>query len=196
MKNKIFIFTVLAITTITFTMLYAQSKENIKLTELKGKIEKIVFSTDEGDVTFEGDEAKDIQEILENYYSEDYLTLDVKRAGDKDKIIIVKKGNSDSSFNRITASGELIDSLITVDELKGTSKTISIEIENGDKKVTVTEVGEDGEEIKKTYEGDEAEKYIKKLKEDDNISILQIDEIGGEKDKVRVIIEKMIKEKK
>ncbi|MDZ7763124.1 MAG: hypothetical protein U5K00_01675 [Melioribacteraceae bacterium] len=63
MKHKVFILAILVLSVFTFTILQAQSKEEIKekLSKLKGEIEKIVISTDEGEVTFEGEEAKEIK---------------------------------------------------------------------------------------------------------------------------------------
>jgi len=57
MKHKIFIFTVLVISAFALTIIQAQSKESIKekLSELKGEIDKIVISTDEDQVVFEGE---------------------------------------------------------------------------------------------------------------------------------------------
>ena len=43
------------------------------------------------------------------------------------------------------------------------SKKLKIEIENGEKKITVTTI-EDGEEKTEVYEGDEADEYLEKMK--------------------------------
>jgi hypothetical protein len=85
--------------------------------------------------------------------------------------------------------------MIFVEKIDGLSKEFEIEIEDGNKKITVTKIDEDGEQTTETYEGEEAEKYLNKLEEDGEIKILQLDHLGGEKEKIKVIIEKMKKEK-
>lgn len=197
MRHKIFIFTVIVLTAFTLTILQAQSKKEIKekLSKLKGEIEKIVISTDEGEVTFEGEEAKEISERLTNFYSEKDWVFEMKRDGDKEKIYVVKRGDSDSNFNWVTTDGDSISEMIFIEKIDKASKELDIKIENGNKKVTVTKVDENGEQTIETYEGEAAEEYLKKLEEDGDIKILQLDHLGGEKEKVRVIIEKLKKEK-
>ncbi len=197
MKHKIFIFTVLVISAFALTIIQAQSKESIKekLSELKGEIDKIVISTDEDQVVFEGEEAREIRDRLTNFYCEKDWTFEVKSDGDEEKVIVVKKGGSKSNFNWITANDDSISSMIFVEKIDGLSKEFEIEIEDGNKKITVTKIDEDGEQTTETYEGEEAEKYLNKLEEDGEIKILQLDHLGGEKEKIKVIIEKMKKEK-
>lgn len=193
MKNKLFIFIVLTLTAFAFTMLHAQSKSEIKekLSKLSGEIEKIVISTNEGEVTFEGEEAKEINDRLTNLYIEEDWFFEVKNDGDTEKVFVVKKGNSDSNFNWVSSDGDSTSKMIFIEKMKGASKKFQIEVEEGSKKVTVTKTDENGKEITETFEGDEADKYLEKLEEEDEIKILQIDRSGGKKEKVKIMIEKL-----
>lgn len=196
MKSRIFILFVLVVTGLTFTLLHAQSKKSIeeKLKQLKGEIEKIVISTDEGEVTFEGEEAKEIQERLTNFYDKKDWKFEIKGEGDKERVFVIKKSDSSiSNFNWITAKGDSISSMVTLDEIEGPSQKIQIEMEEGSKKITVTKIDENGEETTETYEGEEAEEYLEKLEDENKISILQLDHLGGDKESVKVIIEKLKK---
>ncbi len=196
MKNRIFILFVLITTGLTLTLLNAQSKKTIeeKLKQLKGEIEKIVISTDEGEVTFEGEEAKEIEKRLSNFYGEKDWKFEIKGEGDKERVFVIKKGDSSiDNFNWITAKGDSISSMITLDEIEGPAQTIQIEMEEGSKKITVTKIDENGDETTETYEGEEADEYLETLEDENDISILQLDHLGGEKESVRVIIEKLKK---
>lgn len=193
MKNKLFIFIVLALTAFTFTMLHAQSKKEIKekLAKLKGEIEKIVISTDEGVVTFEGEEAKEIGERLTNFYGEKDWIFEIKSDDDKEEIFILRKGDSKGNINWVTSGGDSSGNLIFLEKMKGASKKFQIGVEEGSKKVTVTKIDENGDEITETFEGDEADEYLKELEEEGDIRILQIDKLGGKKEKVKIMIEKL-----
>ena len=73
-------------------------------------------------------------------------------------------------------------------ETDGIQKKVKVEIENGEKKVTVT-TKENGEETTEVYEGDDAEEYIEKMKaENDEFNIEIKSDSNGKKVK-KIIIE-------
>lgn len=197
MKHKVFILAILVLSVFTFTILQAQSKKEIKekLSKLKGEIEKIVISTDKGEVVFEGEEAYEMRDRLTNFYGEKDWTFEMKGEDDKEKMYVVKRGDSDSKFNWVTTGGDSISSMIFIERINEASKELDVKNENGNKKVTVTKLDENGEQTTETYEGEAAEEYLEKLEEDGEIKILQLDHLGGEKEKIRVIIEKQKEEK-
>ncbi|MDZ7763125.1 MAG: hypothetical protein U5K00_01680 [Melioribacteraceae bacterium] len=63
----------------------------------------------------------------------------MKREGDKEKMYVVKRGDSDSEFNWVTTGGDSISSIIFIERINEASKELDVKIENGNKKVTVTE---------------------------------------------------------
>ena len=76
-------------------------------------------------------------------------------------------------------------------ELSKMDKRVKVEIENGQKKVTVT-TKENGEEKTEVYEADE---YLEKMKsEHGNEMLIEIDEDGSKKKIKKIIIEKEKKE--
>jgi copper chaperone CopZ len=196
MKNKIVLLLIVLLSISGFTLLQSQSKETIKekLNDLKGSIEKIVISTDDGEVVLEGDEAKEVYKKLKNLYGEHSWTFEISDDAEngKEKVFVIKSGD-DKDINWVTMEGKSLTKEIILDELDGDSKTIEVEINDDNKKVTITTIV-DGQETTKVYEGDEADEYIKELEENDNIKILQIDKLGGEKERVKVIIEKLKKD--
>lgn len=196
MKNKIFIAFVLILTAAAFTISMSQSVSSVKekLKKLTGDVQKIVISTDDGEVTLEGDEAKEAYKKLNHLYGDKSWTFEISddEEGDDEKVFVIKK-SGDDDFNWVSVDGNKISSKVILDELKGNSKTIEISIEDGNKKVTVT-TKKDGESTTKIYEGDEAEEYLEKMESDDKVHIFEFKDDDATKEKVKIIIEKKNKE--
>ncbi len=199
MRSKIFLFFILLITVFALTFSQTQPRKSIKekLDKLKGEISKIVIQTDEGEVTLENDEAEDVFEKLNNFYGGKGWTYEFN-SDDDDKVFVVKmdEDGDDVSWIQDDSTKVMIKHNATLRKIEGVEKTVEIEVENGDKKVTVTTVDEDGNETTQVYEGEEAEKYLDEHGEKEDVYMLKLDDKGSDKKKVKVIIEKMKEEKK
>ena len=162
MKNKIVVLLIVLFSIAGFTLLQSQSKDKIKekLNNLKGNIEKIVVSTDEGEMVLEGDDAKEVYKKLKNLYGEHSWTFEISDDDEdgEEKVFVIKKGDDDD-INWVTVNGKSITKDIMLEKLDGDSKTIEVEINDNEKKVTITTIV-DGQETTKVYEGDEAEEYL------------------------------------
>lgn len=159
--------------------LNAQDKDaKDKLAELKGKVEKVTIKVDGRDVVFEGKEAERIAKLAKAtgesktfvFTTDDKGThsgtvklvegvdladkeFDVKVVPGAKKRVKIFKSGGDTKFD-VIASDEI--------DLKtdGDQKKVKVEIKDGKKNITVTTV-KDGKEETKTYEGEEAEKFLK-----------------------------------
>lgn len=160
--------------TILFSMLFLFAVNNLpaqnktdkllskKIKSVKGDVQKIVISTEEGNTVFSGTEAEELFKRLKN---------------DSDNIfkVLVESDDSDlygaHSFTFKSDSDEdgenhFGKNLIWVSESNDSSdtdieKTINVEIENGEKIVTVTTT-KDGKKTVKEYSGKEADEFLKK----------------------------------
>jgi hypothetical protein len=165
-----------------------------KLKNVKGDVEKIVIQTDEGDVVFEGEEAKSIFKKLkaECFFTGHRIWID----GDDENVFSIhKESDDDKEYHILKMIGEDDDHHISwVEDFEGDEKRkeVEVEIEDGAKKITV-KTFEDGEEKVEVYEGEEADEYLEKIKtekghgihifegdDDDNVFIMK----GGNKMKL------------
>ena len=164
---------------------------------IDGEISKITVTTDEGEFTFEGDDAAKLFKRMKSssssfvWHSED---MDGKK-----KIVFL---DSDNEEHHVEVFGSDDENLIIISEdmddgMEGIHKKINVEVEDGHKKVTVT-TKENGEEKTEVYEGDEADKYIKEMNEkhgnEMNIFI-EKDSDEGKVKKKKIIIEKKTEKK-
>ena len=185
----------------TFLMAQKDNSVKDKLNNIEGEVNKIVISTDKGDVTFEGEDAEKIFKKMKSdkikklkWISEDGGDLDI----DDEDVMIFKSGKgrkhiikefSDAENVIIMKHGDDEDFDILED---GKTVKVSVEVddENGEKKVTVT-TNEDGEEKVETFVGNEADEYLEKMEgehdmlievdvdvdsDDDNVWIHKIDD--------------------
>lgn len=167
-----------------FVMAQKDDSVKDKLNNIKGEVNKIVISTDKGDVTFEGEDAEKIFQRMKSdkikklkWISESNEDLDnggenvlifksgkggkhlIKEFKDSENVIIMKHGD-DEDFD-ILEDGKTI------------KVNVEVEDENGEKKVTVTTT-ENGEEKVETFEGKEADEYLENM-EDEHDTIIDID---------------------
>ncbi len=106
------------------------------------------------------------------------------------KIIIKSDGGNEEVFEFKTDGGDHAVWFSDEDNLQCIEKNIKIEIEDGNKKVTIT-TKEDGEEKTEIYEGEEAEENLVKMKsEHGHEMLIEIDEDGNHKKTKKIIIEK------
>ncbi len=146
--------------------LSAQNKKDnswkSKLKQVKGDVQKIVITTEDGETTFEGQAAK---EMLKRIKRESKREMKVEFIGDDDSdgenVYVIKVDYDEDGEHHlgkdlvwVTESDD--DSLNASTKMK-----INVEVENGEKEVTVTTT-KDGKEYVKTYKGKEADEFLKK----------------------------------
>lgn len=157
----IMLFIVLGIT------LNAQDKESKdKLADLKGKVEKVTIKVDGKDVVFEGKDAERIAKIAKaTGESKAFVfSTDEDDAPGMKKRIKVYTSGGDSKFDVVTSD----DFDWKAD---GDQKKVKVEIKDGKKSITVT-TNKDGKEEIKTYEGEEAEKFLKEQGENGKVKVI------------------------
>ena len=156
--------------------------------ESEDGVKKVTVTTEkdgeESTETYEGEEA---EEFLDNMHDkhgmifkdDDVIEIDsedvMKSGGDEDVFIIRKLKNKDGDITIKVITGDDDDDIvihkdadhdihwITKDDEEGMEKEVNVEVKDGVKTVTV-KTTEDGEEKVKVYTGDEADKYLEKLK--------------------------------
>jgi hypothetical protein len=172
-----------------------QDKIEEKINEIKGTADKIVINSDGKEYVFEGKEAEQLFEMLKRKSNQSFVwntTDDDKR----NKKVIIFNSNGDKGLIEITCN-EKDDIIIkrhddpdnAEDDM---TKKIKVEIEDCNKKVTVT-TKENGEEKTEVYEGKEAEEYLEKMKDENRDLEISIDKDHDGK-KVKKIIIKTEKE--
>lgn len=139
--------------------LMAQEKSEFKekLKNLDGKVDKVTVKVDGKDVVFEGKDAEKLIQIVKPGEGKNIMIFsddkDAKTSMNKKRVKIISHGNKNLSL-----SNEDFD---WKDEgLKDNQKKIKVTIDDGKKVVTVTTV-KDGKEETKTYEGEDADKFLK-----------------------------------
>lgn len=150
--------------------LFAQDKEETKskFDRLKGKVEKITVRVDGKDVVFEGSDA---QKMADRMKSEKKIKI-FSSGGLKEN----EEGDDNVMVFRSKTKGEDFD--INRDDVK---KKVKIEEKDGKKIVTITTI-RDGTEETKTYEGDEAEKFLNEEKGMKHITVNMDDDEDMSKD--------------
>lgn len=175
----------------------AQEKLKDKIEKIEGSVEKIVITSDGKDYTFQGNDAKELFDKIKKKSSHDYVWTTSDSAAGNENVYIIKTDGDDKEIE-IESEGEnkiIIKSDKDIDDdISGIRKKVKIEVDNGNKKVTVTTT-ENGEAKTEVYEGKEADEYIDKMKaNDDDLNI--IIENGKDKKKVKEIIIETEKEEK
>lgn len=172
---------------------FAQEKLKEKLSKIEGHVDKITVNAGGEEFTFEGDDA----EMLFKKMKSDKKSTNtfVVKMNDDDskgtkKIIIKSDGGDEEVYEFNTDEGDNAVWFSDESNLHGLEKNINVEIEDGNKKVTVTTT-ENGEEKTEVYEGDEADEYLEKMKSEDGQDMqIEIDGDGNHKKMKKIIIEK------
>lgn len=116
-----------------------------KLAGLKGKVEKLTVKVDGKDVVFEDEEAEKLIRRLKVFYS--MQDLDLYWFSDYDEF-------------DVDGGDVMVYKFREDDDAEGSAKKkVKVDIDDGKKKVTVTNT-KDGKEETKVYEGKEAEKFL------------------------------------
>ena len=146
---------------------------------------------------FEGNDAEELFKMIKRKSSHNFVWNTSDDDKSKKKVIIL---DSDGENEVIEITGEGDDDIIIKkhkdfdSDINGITKKVKVEVENGNKIVTVT-TKENGEEKTDVYEGQEADEYIEKMKsENDDFDII-ISKDSDDK-KVKKIIIKTEKEEK
>lgn len=170
-------------------LLFGQNYKEIKekLNMIKGDVTKIVITSDDGEVVFEGDEANRLFKKMKSrklhkqmrWISKDGEDIDLDSTSSN--VMIFKSGHGGKHIIREFKKGDNVmifkdDDIDDLDIIKD-GKIIKVNVEelDGEKKVTVT-TKENGEEKVETFEGKEAEEYLEKMeKEDDMVIEVEVD---------------------
>ncbi len=178
----------------------AQSDVHKMLKGIKGSVDEIIIKSDGKDYVFRGEEAEKIFTRLRLSSGKNVMFIhkDDDEHGEKKvkRIKVHVDSDEDEDLIWIDENGERKilddDDLFEFHEddtvIDGNHKKIKVEIKDDSKKVTVTTI-EDGIEKVEVFEGEDAEKYINKIKSDEKIVIKEKIRKDGKKQK-KIIIEK------
>lgn len=175
-----------------FSSSFLAQDVNERMENIDGEVNKITITTEEGEYTFEGEDAARLFKKMKS--SANSFVWHSAEMDGKKKIIFL---DSDNEEHHVEIYGGDDEDVIIISEddddaMNEMHKKVKVEIEDGNKKVTVT-TNENGEKKTEVYEGDEADKYIKEMKEkhggDMDIYIEKNADDGKVKQK-KIIIEK------
>lgn len=190
-----YLFTILSL---TFVYLFTFSNSGIaqndvdkQLNNIDGTVEKITITVDGEEYTFEGEDAKRLFKRMKSSKSKSFAWHTSDDGSVKKKIVFIEK-NGDKEVVELDGEDEDVFIIKSDDDFEwntdGLQKKVKVEIEDGEKTVTVT-TKENGEETTEVYEGEEADEYIEKMKsENDNFDI-EIKTDGDGKKVKKIIIE-------
>lgn len=196
--KQLFTITVL-ILSLSSIQISAQSSIDEKLQKIGSKVNKIVIQTDNETLSFDGEEAEQLFNRINSPESKIAFWID---GGDdtlaltnKKKIII--KEDDDSKEFELADNSE--PEILILKQKSGNEdgdalvrKNVQVEINNGNKKITIT-TNEDGKEKTEVLEGDEAEEYLENHKSGDDEMIFP-DKNCCKKHKVIIIEQESEKE--
>ena len=179
---------------------YAQEELEDKVKKIEGNVNKVTITAGGEEYTFEGDEAKTLFQQMRSGFSKSHSFMWHSDDGEFEhhdgKLIIIDEDGNKKLIEISEDGNEDIDIFITkdfdMDDHHGIEKKINVEIEDGNKKVTIT-TKENGEEKTEVYEGAEADEYLEKMKsEHGNEMLIEIGEDGKHKKLKKIIIKKEI----
>jgi hypothetical protein len=144
--------------------LNAQAKDSVadKLKALKGDVNKITVQTDKGEVTFEGDEA---EYLLKKMKKKSGFAFNMPDDLFADHDFNMQMHNFKMPRIKVLRDRD-DDDLSIVDDF---NKKITVERKDGKTKVIVKSFKE-GDEFIETYEGEDAEKYLKEMNDEEPVS--------------------------
>jgi len=179
------------ITLLFIANLNAQENLNEKLKKIEGSVDKITITADGKEYTFEGDEAEQLFKSMNDKSSSSFVWNSSDDKSGKKKIIIL---DADGENDEIEIESE-DDNVVIVktdgdfdDVSDGIQKKVKVEVEDGNKTVTVT-TKENGEEKTEVYSGKEADEYIEKMKAENKDFDISIDSKPYGKKVKKIIIE-------
>jgi len=184
-------FTLIGFTTLLFIAnLNAQEKLNEKIKKIDGTVDKITITSDGKEYIFEGAEAEKLFKKMKSNKSQSFV-WNSSDDSTKKKVIILD-ADSDEDMIEVESRAENVVIIKTggdLDEVSdGIQKKVKVEVEDGNKTVTVT-TKENGEEKTEVYSGKEADEYIEKMKAENKDFDISIDSKSDGKKVKKIIIE-------
>lgn len=188
--NLTIFFTILILLLTISKSAFAQSELQEKINKIEGKVDKITITADGKDYSFEGSDAEKLFKKIKSSNSQNFVwnSTDDKT---KKKIIILNGDNDEDAIEVESGDDDVFiikSDKDLADMNDGISKNVKVEIDNGEKKVTVT-TKENGEEKTEVFEGDEADEYIKKMKSENEDFDIQLNSDKSDKKVKKIIIE-------
>lgn len=168
----------------------AQNDPEDQIKKIVGTVDKITITSDGKEYTFEGAEAEKLFKKMKSSKSQSFVWNSSDDSTKKKVIILDADGDEDMIEVESAADNVVIvktnKDFDSIDD--GITKKVKVEVENGNKKVTVT-TKENGEETSEIYEGDEADEYIEKMKSENGDINISVDENTDGKKVKKIIIE-------
>ena len=178
------------ITLIFIANLNAQEKLNEKIKKIDGTVDKITITSDGKEYIFEGAEAEKLFKKMKSNKSQSFV-WNSSDDSTKKKVIILD-ADSDEDMIEVESRAENVVIIKTggdLDEVSdGIQKKVKVEVEDGNKTVTVT-TKENGEEKTEVYSGKEADEYIEKMKAENKDFDISIENKADGKKVKKIIIE-------
>lgn len=147
-KSKFFAIMIILTLGLFSMAIFAQEKDETKskLDNVKGKIEKLTIKADGKDVVFEGKDAEKLVSMLKSGPRKEFTFQ--SKDGKKMKmgggnVVMFRSDDNDAD-----------------EKNSENNKKVKVEVNDGNKKITVTTI-KDGKEETKVYEGEDAEKFLK-----------------------------------
>ena len=168
----------------------AQNDPEDQIKKIVGTVDKITITSDGKEYTFEGAEAEKLFKKMKSSKSQSFVWNSSDDSTKKKVIILDADGDEDMIEVESAADNVVIvktnKDFDSIDD--GITKKVKVEVEDGNKKVTVT-TKENGEETSEIYEGDEADEYIEKMKSENGDINISVDENTDGKKVKKIIIE-------
>ena len=169
----------------------AQNDLKDQLNEIDGSVDKIIILSDGEEYIFKGADAQKLFKKMKSSKSKSFVWNTSDDRSMKKKVVIV---DTDGEQDVIEIDGDDDDVFIVrtdqdFDSIDcGMTKKVKVEVEDGNKKVTVT-TNENGEKTTEVYEGEEADEYLETMKSDNDKFHIEIDEDNDGKKVKKIIIE-------
>jgi len=178
------------ITLLFIANLNAQEKLNEKIKKIDGTVDKVTITSDGKEYIFEGAEAEQLFKKMKSNNSQSFV-WNSSDDSTKKKVIILDADRDEDMIEVESGAENVVIVKIDgdFDDIEdGIQKKVKIEVEDGNKTVTVT-TKENGEEKTEVYEGKEADEYIEKMKSENGEINISVDESTDGKKVKKIIIE-------
>jgi len=178
------------ITLLFIANLNAQEKLNEKIKKIDGTVDKVTIRSDGKEYIFEGTEAEQLFKKMKSNNSQSFV-WNSSDDSTKKKVIILDADRDEDMIEVESGAENVVIVKIDgdFDDIEeGIQKKVKVEVEDGNKTVTVT-TKENGEEKTEVYEGKEADEYIEKMKSENGEINISVDEKTDGKKVKKIIIE-------
>jgi hypothetical protein len=178
------------ITLLFIANLNAQEKLNEKIKKIDGTVDKVTITSDGKEYIFEGAEAEQLFKKMKSNNSQSFV-WNSSDDSTKKKVIILDADRDEDMIEVESGAENVVIVKIDgdFDDIEdGIQKKVKVEVEDGNKTVTVT-TKENGEEKTEVYEGKEADEYIEKMKTENKDFDISIESKADGKKVKKIIIE-------